>query len=220
MPAPSHCDFAAVRILDKNKSLTEQIPENADIVHLNFQPDENWQNAQIPYLVTEHGNSAPRKVLDKNTVFVSKNHAARHGSDAFVYNGLNWADYGDVNFSQKPQGYFHFLGKAAWRVKNVAGAIAVARAAGVRLEVLGGKRFNFSRGIRLTFWPSIGFHGMVGGALKMQLLAASRGLIFPVRWHEPFGLAIIESMYFGCPVFATPYGAIPELIPEWVDCVN
>lgn len=56
---------------------------------------------------------------------------------------------------------------------------------------------------------------MVGGEQKMQLLRDSSGLIFPVRWHEPFGLAIIESMYFGAPVFATPYGALPELVtPE------
>ena len=34
-----------------------------------------------------------------------------------------------------------------------------------------------------------------------------------MRWHEPFGLAVIESLYFGCPVFATPYGALPELVP-------
>jgi hypothetical protein len=35
-----------------------------------------------------------------------------------------------------------------------------------------------------------------------------------VLWHEPFGLAVIESLYFGCPVFATPYGALPELVPQ------
>ena len=53
---------------------------------------------------------------------------------------------------------------------------------------------------------------MVGGENKFKLLRASSGLIFPVRWHEPFGLAIIESLYFGCPVFAIPYGALPELV--------
>jgi len=53
---------------------------------------------------------------------------------------------------------------------------------------------------------------MVGGLQKFQLLNASNGLIFPVRWHEPFGLAVIESLYFGCPVFSTPYGSLPELV--------
>ena len=55
---------------------------------------------------------------------------------------------------------------------------------------------------------------MVGGEQKFNLLNGSRGMIFPVRWHEPFGLAIIESLYFGCPVFSTPYGSLPELVPE------
>jgi glycosyltransferase involved in cell wall biosynthesis len=43
----------------------------------------------------------------------------------------------------------------------------------------------------------------------------SKGLLFPVQWHEPFGLAIIESLYAGCPVFGSKMGSLPELIiPE------
>ena len=102
------------------------------------------------------------------------------------------------------------------RAKNVAGAIQVVLGAKARLDVLGGKRFNFRRGIRLTFSPSVRFHGMVGDAEKFSILNGSEGLIFPVRWHEPFGLAVIESLYFGCPVFATPYGALPEIVPDEV----
>jgi glycosyltransferase involved in cell wall biosynthesis len=67
-------------------------------------------------------------------------------------------------------------------------------------------------GVRFTFSPKIDFEGMVGGKRKDRLINASKGLIFPVRWHEPFGLAIIESLYYGCPVFATPYGSLPELV--------
>jgi glycosyltransferase involved in cell wall biosynthesis len=66
--------------------------------------------------------------------------------------------------------------------------------------------------LRFTFSPRISFYGMVGGAEKDHLLNHSKGLIFPVRWNEPFGLAIIESLYYGCPVLATPYGSLPELI--------
>lgn len=53
---------------------------------------------------------------------------------------------------------------------------------------------------------------MVGGQQKFNLLNQSQGMIFPVRWYEPFGLAIIESLYFGCPVFSTPYGSLSELV--------
>ncbi len=54
---------------------------------------------------------------------------------------------------------------------------------------------------------------MVGDEVKNEILNDSKALIFPVLWHEPFGLAIIESLFFGCPVIGTNYGALPELIP-------
>jgi glycosyltransferase involved in cell wall biosynthesis len=165
----------------------------------------------FPYLVTEHGNSKREYPFPLNTVFISRNHADRYGSKEFVYNGLDWSSYGSVDWSM-PRLRHHFLGKGSWPVKNLKGAIQVARRAGVELAVLGGTRLNLSRTFRFTPWRSIHFHGMVGGELKFRLLNESKGMIFPVRWNEPFGLAVIESLYFGNPVFATPYGALPEIV--------
>ena len=133
-----------------------------------------------------------------------------------IPDGIDWDDYGTVDLNAK-RNYYHFLGKAAWRVKNVKGAIDVVKALprGERLIVLGGYRFNFKMGWRFTFTPKASFKGMVGGAEKCTYLQHSKGLIFPVRWDEPFGLAITESLYFGAPVFGTPYGSLPELVkPE------
>jgi glycosyltransferase involved in cell wall biosynthesis len=178
-------------------------------------PDFDADNDfDLPYIMTEHGNvtSAPTTRY-LNTVFISKDHASRHNSDQYVYNGLDWDSYGPVDFNLR-RPHYHFLGKAASREKNVVGAIEVARAANVRLAVLGGSRLNFKRGFRFTPWPSISFHGMVGGNVKSRLLNMSRGHIFPIRWTEPFGLAIIESFYFGCPMFGTPYGSLPELVVD------
>ena len=131
-----------------------------------------------------------------------------------MHNGLDWSTYKKADL-KNDRNYFHFLGNAAWRVKNVAGAINVIKKTKTeRLKVLGGVRFNLKMGIRLTFSPKIEFFGMVGGQEKMKLLNGSKGLVFPVKWHEPFGLAIIESLYYGCPVFGTPYGSLPELVNE------
>ena len=47
-------------------------------------------------------------------------------------------------------------------------------------------------------------------------MTRSKGLLFPVLWHEPFGIAIVESLYFGCPVFGTTFGSLPELITREV----
>ncbi|MFC7297883.1 glycosyltransferase [Herminiimonas aquatilis] len=208
VPEGSHCDFAEVLPLQRDVPWEAQIPEGVDVAHFQFNPNVPLN---FPHVVTQHGNSSESVPLPRNTVFVSKNHAQRHGSDAFVYNGLDWSTYGPVNW-KTDRTYFHFLGKAAWRVKNVQGAIDIARAGHVPLEVLGGDRINLKRGFRFTLSRNVKFHGMVGGDKKIQLLNASRGLIFPTLWHEPFGLAVIESLYFGAPVFATPYGALAEIV--------
>jgi glycosyltransferase involved in cell wall biosynthesis len=179
-----------------------------------FADVEASERFAYPYLMTEHGNSDLGTWHPRNTVFISKNHAQRHDSEQFVYNGLNWDGYGKVDFLLLRQN-FHFLGNVAWPVKNFQGAIDVACSSSVELNVMGGRRLQIRRGFRMTWERNIHFHGMVGGAKKFSLLNSSRGMIFPVRWYEPFGLAIIESLYFGCPIFATPYGAIPELVtPE------
>jgi len=205
----SSCDFATVLFYDHDRKLSEQIPSTIDVVHLNFMPTELIQK---PYIVTIHGNCNDFREFDLNTVFVSKNHAARFGSDSFVYNGLDWDDYGNPDLLRK-RNKFHFLGKAAWSVKNVAGAINVIKATkNEELMVLGGHRLNLKMGFRFTLSSRIQFYGMVGGGEKKSLLEKSKGLIFPVRWHEPFGLALIESLYFGCPVFGTPYGSLPEIV--------
>lgn len=212
VPAGSNCDFGQVLPIRPGEPWDAQIPSNVDITHFHFNPHTELSR---PYLMTEHGNARRPEPLPKNTVFLSQDHAARHGSVEFVYNGVDWDSYGPADLD-RPRHHYHFLGKAALSIKNVRGAINVANLAKVQLDVLGGTRINFKRGFRWTLSRNIIFHGMVGGKDKFELINASRGLIFPVRWHEPFGLAVIESMYFGCPVFATPYGALPELVPE--DC--
>lgn len=210
VPTGSTCDFAKVLHINSEKNWNEQVPKDTDIVHFQFDPEIELD---FPFLMTEHGHSDKPKKLPLNTVFLSKKHAQCHGSTEFVYNGLDWSNYGKVDFSLNRQ-HCHFLGKAARRLKNVKGAIKIARQAKVDLDVLGGTRFGLKGGLRYNFSSRVHFHGMLGGEEKFQILNASRGLIFPVMWHEPFGLAIIESLYFGCPVFATPYGAIPELVPD------
>lgn len=211
----SYCDFAKVIFIDQNKTITEQIDNSYDIIHFHFTPPD-ISKLNKPYIVTVHGNSNNFDELDYNSVFVSENHAHRYNSESYVHNGLDWNEYPKPEL-QNLRTYFHFLGNASWRVKNVAGAIKIIKKTrSERLMVLGGVRFNFNMGIRFTLSPRIRFAGMVGGSEKYKLLNGSKGLIFPVKWHEPFGLALIESLYFGCPVFGTPYGSIPEIITQEV----
>ncbi len=216
----SYCPFAKVITINPDKDLLQQIDvKQYDVVHFHS-GIAGMELMQLPYLTTLHGNINHHADLDKNTVFVSKNHAERFGSTSYVLNGLDWEQYAKPIFDNKKK-YFHFLGKAAWRVKNVKGAIdTVLHTPKEKLKVLGGKRFNFSMGMRFTFHPRISFHPTVNNEQKSRFLQASKGLIFPVKWHEPFGLAIIESLYFGCPIFGTTYGSLPEIVHQEVGCLS
>jgi len=206
----SHSPYGTVIPYQRNIPMNQQIPDEIDFVHLFFEPDELPEK---PYLIRILGNTNQSRKFNMNTVFLTRDHAARHNSAAFVYNGIDPDDYGTPDL-QNRRAYFHFLGKAAWRLKNVRGAIHIARRSGNRLAVIGGQRINFKMGFRMTLDPAVTFHGMLGGEQKNNVLNGSKGLLFPVLWHEPFGIAIIESLYFGCPVFGTPYGSLPELVPS------
>jgi len=209
----SECPFAEMRFLDKTTDINSQIPEETDIVNIHYPPK---QAIIKPHMVSIHGNTNnPDTIFPKNSHFVSKNHAQRYGSNAFIYNGMNWDDYPKPDFNNSRKG-FHFLGNAAWKVKNLKAAIKIANKNKTSLEVLGGYRFNFKMGMRFTINPHIHFHGMVANNVKARVIQKSNGLLFPVLWNEPMGLAIIESLYYGAPVFGTPYGALPELVNESV----
>lgn len=211
VPEGSTCDFAQIIPLNRNADLGSQIPEDIDLVHLNFKPTTRIQK---PYLITMHGNPAPNEVIDVNTVFISKNQAARHNSEVFVYNGLHWSDYPNPDL-RVTRGSFHFLGKASWKVKNVAGAIEIASKNNLNLDIIGGKKWterNIKSSFRHLFNPRIRFKGFLDDDEKTRVMEHSKGLIFPVLWHEPFGLAIIESLYAGCAIFGTEFGSLKELV--------
>lgn len=206
----SYCDFAEIIIYNPTINFNKQIPASVDFVHCHDIPN---QTPEKPYLVTIHGNPGYGIQLDEQCIFISKNHAERYNSSSFVHNGLDWTNYPDPDLNEKKT-HFHFLANASWKVKNVRGAIKITKMANEKLEVLGGNRLNFKMGWRLTLDTHVKFKGMVNNSQKASSLNNSKGLIFPVLWHEPFGLAVIESLYFGCPVFATPFGSLPEIVTK------
>jgi glycosyltransferase involved in cell wall biosynthesis len=209
--AGSTATFAEILAYDSSKSLDAQIPDYIDVVHLNQQPQEILRK---PFVVTQHGNTSTWDILHQNTIFVSQNHAQRNGAEAFVYNGLDFEAYGKPDFTLARK-HVHFLAKAAWRVKNVKGAIEIAKYSHEKLVVMGGSRLNFKMGFRFTLDRHVKFYGMIGGKQKLTLLNESKALLFPVLWHEPFGIALVESLYMGCAVLGTAYGSLPEIvIPE------
>jgi glycosyltransferase involved in cell wall biosynthesis len=60
--------------------------------------------------------------------------------------------------------------------------------------------------------PRIAWVGSVGGAEKRALVAGARALLMPIRWEEPFGMAVVEALASGTPVVAMRRGAMPVII--------
>jgi glycosyltransferase involved in cell wall biosynthesis len=62
----------------------------------------------------------------------------------------------------------------------------------------------------------IEYLGEMGLEEKIQLLGDSMAMLFPIQWHEPFGLVMIEAMACGTPVLALSGGSVDEVVKEGV----
>lgn len=65
--------------------------------------------------------------------------------------------------------------------------------------------------------PKITYSGNIQGREKMKLMSNARALLFPIRWEEPFGMAVIEALACGTPVVAMRRGAMTEIIKHGVN---
>lgn len=176
------------------------IPSGADIVHLYATPGVP---PKYPHIVTIGGNGKPGETYSPNTVFVSRDHARRHGSSQFVHNGI---DPDEFEYRATKDDYFLFLSKASWKVKGLETALQLARRTGINLRIAGGRGISFSRKIK--------YMGMVGGRKKAGLLSGARALLFPIQWEEPFGLVAAEALMSGTPVITSERGSMPEVVTD------
>jgi glycosyltransferase involved in cell wall biosynthesis len=178
------------------------IPKDADIIHLSY---NHIVPCDIPTLITLHGNGQPGEIFPENTVFLTNKHAQNHGGDVFVFNALDLEEY---PFKEKKLSWdrFLFLAKGSWKVKNLKDCVKAVKASHKKLEVIGGS----------SFFPkkNINYHGFLDGQIKLDIMNSADALLYPVRWHEPFGLAIIEAMSQGLPAVTSSFGSFKELIHE------
>jgi glycosyltransferase involved in cell wall biosynthesis len=185
--------------------ITGLLPDSIDILHahglLTTIP-------HAPHVFTLHGNLRVGKTAPSNTIFLSADHARRHGGAAFVYNGV---DPSEFVFRSEKDGYDLFLGRLH-SIKGYRWAIQGAKRAGRRLVVAGGWRPTFRRGLR--------FVGTVDGERKAELLSGAACLWMPALWDEPFGLTLIEAMMSGTPVLGTRRGALPEIVTDDVGALG
>ncbi|MGH7546765.1 MAG: glycosyltransferase [Gemmatimonadales bacterium] len=182
--------------------LARYLPRDAEILHAHFAL-RRAPPGELPFVQTIHRNLKPGAPLDPHTIFLSHDHARRHGSDVFVYNGLDPAEYRFRRFPKRPDQYDLFLGKLH-SAKGYHWAVEAAKHTGHKLIVAGGWRPSFT--------GSVKYVGEVDGTQKATLLARARCVWNPAQWDEPFGLVTVEALLSGTPVLGTRRGALPELV--------
>ncbi len=112
--------------------------------------------------------------------------------------------------------YLAFLGRVSPE-KGLDKAIEIAIRSGIKLRIAAkvdrADQDYFNKVIKpLLDHPLIEFIGEIGHADKNEFLGNAIALLFPVKWPEPFGLVMIESMACGTPTIAFPAGSVPEVI--------
>jgi glycosyltransferase involved in cell wall biosynthesis len=195
-------DFEVHEIPRELDDYAPHIPSDADIVHLYATPRVPLKH---PHIITIGGNGKPGETYSPNTVFVSGDHARRHGSTQFVYNGI---DPDEFEYRETKDDYFLFLSKASWKVKGLKTAMELSKRTGIKLRIAGGRGISLNRKIR--------YMGMVGGRKKAKLLSGARALLFPIQWEEPFGLVAAEALMSGTPVITSDRGSMPEVVTDEV----
>ena len=193
------------QVTDAKIDLATLLPPGVEMLHVFF---PTKRAPSHPFVQTLEGNLRPGAPVPPNNIFVSRDHARRSGRDAFVYNGLDPADF---LFRSVKDDFDLFLGRLH-SAKGYGWAIEGAHRSGRRLVLAGGWRPSFRRNIT--------FVGEVDGKRKADLLAGARCLWMPALWPEPFGLTTIEALFSGTPVLATHWGALPEVVSSEVGALG
>jgi glycosyltransferase involved in cell wall biosynthesis len=117
--------------------------------------------------------------------------------------------------------YLAFLGRISPE-KQPDKAIEIATRAGMTLKIAA-KIDTADK----TYWEeviapivaqhsNVEFIGEIEEKHKAEFLGNATAMLFPINWHEPFGIVMIEAMACGTPVIAFNCGSVSEVIEHGV----
>lgn len=155
---------------------------------------------------------------DQNFVAISRAQkrlsAVKLNFVAVIYNGIKIEDF---KFNPNPKDHFVWSARVD-KYKGIENAIEIAKRAKVKLILAGrldpSQREYFKKKIKPHLGKKIKFIGEYSREEKSKFFGQAKALLYPIEWHEPFGLNMAEAMACGTPVIAFKMGSVPEVVKD------
>ncbi len=189
--------------------------------HLDWLPLAFSAHCRAPMLTTVHGFSG-QNILPAygraKSLFVSISDSDRSPELDYLATVHHGVDLGGLPFHADGGDDLILFGRIH-PDKGTDLAIEIARRAGRRLVICGivqDRAFFESEVEPLIDGDSVVYLGSVGPDERGAILGSGAALLHPIRFAEPFGLSVVESMICGTPVVAYRKGSMTEVVDEGV----
>ncbi len=186
--------------------------------------------SSVPVVHTIHSSLAEGPVTEKKAVlnrFSNHNFVSISENQRLPLPQINWVStiYNGVDptlypYVENPQNYLLWMGRITQK-KGPLDAIEVAKRTGIKLKLVGTvdpvENSFFEEKVKpLIDGVNVELIGELHGGEQAALYGNALATLYPISWHEPFGLVMTESMTCGTPVIAYNMGSVPEIIEDGV----